>query len=310
MKIGIVGAGHVGATAAHSLVMQGVGSEIVLVDRNRALADAQAMDVLHATPFSHPLRLRSGDYEALEGAAVVIIAAGVSQLAGESRLALLSRNVAVFADIVPLVLRHAGNAVIVVATNPLDIMTYAAARISGLPAERVLGTGTMLDTARFRALIAGRFAVSPSSVHAHVLGEHGDSEVLAWSAARVGGLPLHQLAAASGAPLDPATIADIEDGVRGAAQRIIAGKGATYYGIGAALARLTRAILHDEHAVLTVSSVVDDIEGVRDVALSLPCTVGANGIAMRLPVGLNAQETDALRSSARMIRQHIASLGY
>lgn len=310
MKIGIVGAGHVGATAAYSLVLQGIGTELVLVDRDVKLAEAHRMDILHATPFAHPLRLHAGGLSELAGCALVILAAGAAQLPGESRLQLLSRNAAVFAELVPQIMRHAADPILLVASNPLDIMTQVATALSGLPPARVLGSGTMLDTARFRALLAERFQVSPGSVHANVLGEHGDSEVLAWSSAQVAGVPLEQFGAACGMPLDAAATAAIDNAVRGAAYRIIDGKGATYYGIGAALARLARCILQDERAVFTACSLVPEIEGVRQVALSLPLVIGRGGVQQQIHPQMNAAETQALAASAALIRQWVTQLGY
>ncbi|TFW01975.1 L-lactate dehydrogenase [Oxalobacteraceae bacterium OM1] len=310
MKIGIVGAGHVGATAAYSLVLKGVGTEIVLVDRDPDLADAHRMDILHATPFSHPVRLYAGGFDALAGCSLVILAAGVGQQPGETRMQLLARNAAVFETLVSQIMRYASNAILLVATNPLDVMTQVATKLSGLPAARVLGSGTILDTARFRSLLGERFGVSPNSVHAQVLGEHGDSEVLIWSAAHVAGVPLRQFSEACGVPFDAPVRAEIDDAVRKAAYRIIAGKGATYYGVGAALARLARAILHDERAVFTACAVTPEIGGVRDVALSLPLVIGREGVHRQIPPQMDEAEANALASSARMIRQCVTELGY
>lgn len=310
IKIGVVGTGLVGSTAAYSIAMQGIGSELVLVDHNPKLADAQYRDILHATPFSHPMRICAGDYADLDGCALVILAAGVGQKPGESRMQLLTRNAAVFADIVPRIMQHAGDAVLLVATNPLDVMTQVAARLSGLPASKVLGSGTMLDTARFRSLLAERFQVSPSSVHAYVLGEHGDSEILAWSAAQVAGLPLDRFAELCGKPLTPEARQEIDHDVRHAAYQIIDGKGATNYGIGAALARLARCIVHDERSVFSVCSVIPEVAGVRDVAVSLPMVIGQRGVEMVMEPLLSSEEQEALRKSAALIRNTFTALGY
>ncbi len=310
MKIGIVGTGHVGSTAAFSLLMQGIGSELVLVDADPALAEAQALDLLHATPFSHPVHVRSGDFASLSGCALIILAAGVAQQPGESRMQLLTRNSAVFADIVPQLMRYAPEAILLVASNPLDIMTQVATRLSGLPPERVIGSGTMLDTARFKALLAQRFKVAPGAVHAYVLGEHGDTEVLAWSAAQVAGLPLAEFAKRCGAPLDEASRADIDQKVRRAAYAIIAGKGSTYYGVGAALASLARAVLHDESAIFTACAMAPAIGAVSDVALSMPLVIGRGGVQQRVLPVLSEQEWQAFEASAAHIREHAAALGY
>ncbi len=310
MKIGIVGSGFVGSTAAYAMVLQGVGSEFVLVDINHKLADAQAQDILHATPFARPARVIAGDYEALKGADIVVIAAGVAQKPGETRLQLLGRNAEVFADVVPKVVKNAPDAILLIATNPVDVMTQVATRLSGLPPERVIGSGTILDTARFRALLGEYLGVSPQSVHAYVLGEHGDSEVLIWSEAKVGGVSVFDFAERINRPITEEVRKQIDDGVRLAAYRIIEGKGATYFGIGAGLARLARAILSDERAMLTVSILTEEIEGVKEVALSLPRIVGRQGVVTTLPVKLSENERLALRRSAEILKQVATQLGY
>src|SRR5512144_1000909 len=201
MKIGIVGAGQVGASAAYAMMWNAVGNEIVLVDLNRKLAEAQAMDIVHGVPFGNQVVVRAGDYEDLSDAAVVVIAAGVSQKPGETRLQLLGRNADVFKAVVPRVLAAAAEAILVVATNPVDIMTQIATRISGLPPARVIGSGTILDTARFRSLLAEHLGIASHSTHAYVLGEHGDSEVLIWSGATAGNIPIRSFAAQVRAPI-------------------------------------------------------------------------------------------------------------
>ncbi|MBX3415306.1 MAG: L-lactate dehydrogenase [Pirellulales bacterium] len=311
MKIGIVGSGFVGATAAYALVMRGVGREIVLVDKALPRAEAEADDILHAVPFAHPLEVRAGDFPDLKGSQLVILAAGVGQQPGESRLALLARNAAVFSDIVPKILRYAPEAVLVVATNPVDVMTHVAATLAerlGLPRSRVLGSGTTLDTARFRAMLGQHLGIDAHHVHAYVLGEHGDTEVLTWSLVNVGGLPLDHFAATTGICLSEEVRQRIDHEVRDAAQMIIAGKGATYYGVASALARIASAVLGDQRAMLTVSSQTDAIAGVEQVTLSLPRLVGGAGVLTEFPPPLNADEERALQHSARTIRDATDSL--
>lgn len=308
MKVGIVGAGMVGSAAGFALVLRGGASEVVLVDRNAALAVAQAEDIAHAVPFAHPVRVRAGGYPALAGAGVVILAAGVAQQPGESRLSLLSRNAAVFAEVIGAVRAAAPEALLLVASNPVDIMTEVALRVSGLPAGRVIGSGTILDTARFRWLLAEHLGLAPQSVHAHVLGEHGDSEVLAWSAARAGTEPLARVAEQLGVPLTEEVRARIDTGVRRAAYRIIEGKGATWYGIGAGLARICQAVRDDQRAVLSVSARTARVEGVDDVALSLPRIVGREGVLGTVMPELTEAEAEALRASAQLLRDTAASL--
>lgn len=311
MKIGIVGCGMVGATSAYALVMSGVGREIVLVDRNRARAEAEANDIHHAVPFAHPLTVRAGDYADLDGARVVVIAGGVAQKPGESRLELLQRNADVFRQIVPSVLRHAPEAVLLVVTNPVDIMTHLAARFAaefGVPPTRVIGSGTMLDSARFRALLGRHFDVDPQHVHAYVIGEHGDSEVLAWSQATIAGLSLDEFAGVHGTPLAGAQRETIDEQVRRAAYHIIAGKGSTYYGIGSAVARIVDVLLHDQRAILTICSRIDGVPGCEGVTLALPHLVGGEGVLATIPLPLDVTEQAALQHSANILRDAIESL--
>jgi L-lactate dehydrogenase len=312
MKVGVIGSGLVGSTAAYALVMQGVGREIVLVDKNEARAAAEADDIRHAVPFAHPLEVRSGGYEDLAGAQAVLLCAGVGQRPGESRLHLLQRNATIFREVVPEVLKHAPDAVIIVAANPVDVMTHLAARIAmeaGVPAGRVFGSGTALDTARFRTLLGTHCGVDPHHVHGYVIGEHGDSEVLTWSLASVGGIPLEAFARMRGVELSAAIRADIDQKVRRAAYTIIGGKGATYYGIGSALARIVDAVLHDQRSVLTVCAPTADVAGVKDVTVALPRLVGGCGVIETFPLPLSDAEHDQLRTSAGVIRGALDALG-
>jgi L-lactate dehydrogenase len=311
MKIGIVGCGMVGSTSAYALVMSGVGREIVLVDLNRARAEAEANDIYHAVPFAHPLKIRAGDYSDLAEARVVVIAGGVAQKEGETRLHLLRRNADVFRQIVPSVLRHAPEAVLLVVTNPVDIMTHLAAEFAaefGVPNTRVIGSGTTLDTARFRALLGRHFDVDPRHVHAYVIGEHGDSEVLVWSQATIAGLNLDEFAKVHGRPLTETQRREIEENVRRAAYHIIAGKGATYYGIGSAVARIVDVLLHDQRAILTITSHIDGVPGCNQVSLALPHLVGGRGAMATLPLRLNPSEEEAFRRSAGILRSAVESL--
>jgi L-lactate dehydrogenase len=311
MKIGIVGSGFVGATAGYAILMQGIGREVVLVDKNAARAAAEADDLLHAVPFSNPLEVRAGGYEDLAECCVVVLCAGVGQKPGESRLQLLQRNAAVFREVVPAILRHASSAVLVVATNPVDVMTHLAARFAaecGVPAGRVLGSGTTLDTARFRSLLGGYCGVDSRHVHAYVIGEHGDSEVLTWSLAMVGGMPLESFARLRGIAITEEIRQEIDGKVRRAANTIISGKGATYYGIGCALARIVDVILHDQRSILSVCAPAADVLGVHDVTVALPRLVGGEGVIETFPLPLNDQESGLLRQSAQIIRTALDSL--
>ncbi|MEJ5239230.1 MAG: L-lactate dehydrogenase [Limisphaera sp.] len=308
MKVGIIGTGFVGSSAAYAMVLRGVASELVLVDANAELARAQAEDILHAVPFGSPVRVMAGDYADLVGARVVVLACGVNQQPGETRLQLLERNTAVFQQVMSRLRPHAAGAILVVATNPVDLITQIVLRLSGLPPDRVVGSGTILDTARFRALLGEHLGIAPQSVHAYVLGEHGDSEVLVWSSARAGGVPLETFARQTGRDLTPEVKGRIDDGVRRAAYRIIAGKRATYYGIGAGLSRIVKAIRDDERVVLTLSAFDGHLSGFAPVCFSLPRVVGAEGIRATLLPPLNRSEKTALRRSAEILHEAARSL--
>ena len=310
-KIGIVGAGMVGSASAFAMVMRGVGREIVLVDLNRARAEAEANDIFHAVPFANPMTVRAGDYADLEDACVVVIAGGVAQKPGETRLQLLQRNADVFRQIVPAVVEAAPGALLLIVTNPVDVMTHVAARFAapfGVASSRVLGSGTTLDTARFRALVGRHFDIDPQYVHAYVVGEHGDSEVLAWSQATIAGLGLDAFATVHGTPLTAEDRQRIDNNVRRAAYQIIAGKGATYYGIGSAVARIVDVLVHDQRAILTVCAPVSGVPDCDGVTLALPHLVGGDGVLATIPLALDASERAGLRRSAGILRDAISPL--
>ncbi len=311
MKIGVIGSGMVGATACYAMVMRGVGRQIVLVDVKRERAQAEADDLLHAVPFAHPLEVLAGEYADLQGSQVVVITAGVAQRPGETRLELQDRNAAIMKDVVAQVVRYAPEAVLVIASNPLDVMTHLAARVAaeaGIPSSRVIGTGTMLDTARFRALLAREVGVDARHIHAYVLGEHGDSEVLTWSLVTVGGIPLDEFCRLRGLAVCDESRDLIDDQVRRAAYSIIAGKGATYYGVGSAIANLVEVILRDQRSILTVSTPHEAVFGTEDVSLSLPHLVGGQGIIATLQPTFCPEEYAALQASAQTIRAAIERL--
>jgi L-lactate dehydrogenase len=308
MKVGIIGAGFVGATTAYAIVMRGVASDIVLVDIDEARAKAEASDVLHAVPFAHSASVTSGEYADLEGSDIVVITAGANQKPGETRLELLGRNAKIMEQVVPQAIEYAPGAVLIVVSNPVDVMTHLAARTAAehdVPPRRVIGAGTMLDTARFRALLGEHLGVDPQHVHGYVVGEHGDSEVLTWSIVDVGGLPLQEYARLLDIPFDKEVRQRIDDEVRNAAYEIIEGKGATYYGIGSALAHLIEVVGHDHRGLLTVCSPLAEMQGVKDVTLSVPHLLGGEGSLATLPLRLSDEENEALQRSARVIRDAI-----
>jgi len=312
MKIGIVGCEMVGSASDLALVMSGVGREIVLVDLNRAKANGDARDVYHAAPFdNNSLTIRSGDYPDLAGAAVVVIAAGLAQMPDETQVELLKRHSDVFRQIVSSVLRQAPEAILLVVTNPVDIMTHLTARFAaefGVPHTRVIGSGTTLDTARFRALLGRHFSVDPHHVQAYVIGEHGDSEVLVWSQATIAGLTLDEFAQVHSKPLADAQRKEIDQNVHRAANQVILSKGATYYGIGSAVSRIVDVLLQDQRAILTICTHIAGISECDGITLALPHLVGGRGALATIPLPLDADETKALRRSAELLRQAVDSL--
>lgn len=307
-RIAIIGAGHVGVTFAYTLMLSGVASEIVLIDANQARAEGEAMDLAHSIPFARPARVWAGTLADCEGAAVIVIAAGVGQKPGETRLDLLKRNAEVLQGIVPEAARRSPSAIFLMATNPVDILTYAAWKLSGLPSSRVLGSGTILDTARFRYLLSRHFGVDPRSVHAYILGEHGDSEVPAWSLTTIAGMRLRPFCEANGIPFEQDRLDAIFRDTRDAAYQIIERKGATYYAIAVGLMRIVEAILRDQSSVLTVSSLMRGELGLDDVCLSLPTVVDRSGVTRVLHIDLEPGELESLRRSASILKATLAQL--
>lgn len=313
MKLTIVGAGQVGSACAYACLLKGLASEIVILDINKEYAIAQAKDLLHAAPFSTPATvIGTNNYKHTTNSEIIIIAAGVAQKDGETRLDLLKRNADVFSGIIPKLLDNCVNPIILIATNPVDIMTSLTAQIAkeshNLDTNRVIGTGTMLDTARFRALIAEHLGVSSHSVHAHVLGEHGDSEVLHWSGSRISNMTLENFAAQSNAPLTNEIKSNIDKSVRNAAYEIIHGKGATWFGIGAAVARMVEAISHDEKCVMTCSAITEQICDIQKACVSIPRVLGKAGVIQNLQPQLNEEEELLLKKSAQIITDLIDQL--
>lgn len=311
MKVGIVGSGMVGATAAYAMVMSGVAGEIVMVDKDKERARAEAADLLHAVPFAHSCNVHAGHYLDLTDAKIVLMAAGVSQKPGESRLDLLERNTNVFHDVIPQIYEQAPEAVILVTTNPVDVMTHVTAQIAadfGVPARRVIGTGTTLDTARFRALLGQFLGIDAKHVHGYVVGEHGDSEVFTWSLTTIGNMPLDKFCAMKGIDIMGEKRHMIEDRVRNAAYHIIEGKGATYYGVGSAIARIVHNLLRDRRSIMTVCTPKDEVAGVKDVTLSLPHLIGGSGVLETFPLPYNDEEQAGLRHSAQTLREAIDEL--
>lgn len=306
VKLAVIGAGHVGATFSYAALLSGLVGELVLVDKDHDRARGEAMDLAHSLPFNRPALVRAGDFADIAGAAATVIAAGANQKKGETRLDLAARNADVARDIARRLAEHNPSGLVLVATNPVDVITQIVFEASGLPEPYVLGSGTILDTARFRYLIGSHLGVDPRSVHAYFLGEHGDSSVAVWSSATVGSLPILDFAKARGVPMGPPERESIERQVREAAYAIIAGKGATYYAVASAMARLVEAVLRDQNTVLTVSNHIGSSHGLPEMEgiwMSVPCVVGRCGINGVLPVRVNEEERRALQRSAEVLRK-------
>lgn len=305
--VGIVGTGQVGMAAAYSIFQQKSASELILIDANKKRAEGEAMDLLHGQAYVGRCNVHAGDYADLQNAQVVIIAAGASQKPGESRLELLNRNALIFKEIAAQMDQHAPDAILLIATNPVDILTYVMQALSKRPANLIIGTGTMLDTTRFRTLLGEYYDVDPRSVHALILGEHGDSEVPIWSAADIAGKPLLNNTIL-GKSFNQDAMDALFQRVRKAAYEIINRKGYTNWAIGLVIAHLWRTIQDDQNSILPVSVRLKGEYGIQDVCLSIPTTVGINGVGNPVLPALNEQELQALRHSADVLKQSLAGI--
>ena len=304
-KAAIIGCGFVGAASAFSLMQSGLFYELVLIDVDRTRAEGEALDISHGLPFARPMQIYAGTYADLSDAAIVIVCAGAGQKPGETRLDLVRKNIEVFRSVIPQIAAVNREAILLIVTNPVDVLTYAAVRFSGYPENRVFGTGTVLDTARLKYLLGQHLRVDPRSVHAFIIGEHGDSEIAAWSGASVSGVPLRDFCEMRGHFDHESAMQDLTERVRTSAYRIIEKKQATYYGIAMSVRRICEAIVRDEKSVLPVSSVQHGMFGVENVALSIPAVVGKDGVETTVPIELSDAETAALRRSAETLRQVI-----
>jgi len=307
-RIAIVGAGNVGTTYAYALLLSGLASEIVLIDANRAKAEGEAMDLNHAVPFAHPTRVWAGDYPDCAGSAITVLTAGAGQKPGETRLELVRKNTAIWRQIVPELVRQNPTGMLLVATNPVDVLTHLALKLSGLPPPQVIGSGTILDTARFRYLLSEQFGVDARSVHAYIIGEHGDSEVPVWSLANIAGMRLPEFCKAQGLACDQEIMERIFARTRDAAYQIIERKGATFYAVAAGLMSITQAILRDQRSVLSVSSLITDYYGLSDVCFSLPTVVSGSGVERVLRLELSQDEVTKLKHSAELLRSTLHTI--
>ncbi|MCD6552147.1 L-lactate dehydrogenase [Thermotoga sp.] len=307
MKIGIIGLGRVGSSTAFSLLMKGFAREMVLIDIDRKRAEGDALDLIHGTPFTRRANIYAGGYEDLKDVDVVIVAAGVPQKPGETRLQLLGRNARVMEEIARNVSKYAPDSIVIVVTNPVDVLTYFFLKESKMDPKRVFGSGTVLDTARLRTLIAQHCGFSPRSVHVYVIGEHGDSEVPIWSGAMIGGIPLRNMCQICNR-CDSRILEEFAEKAKRAAYEIIERKGATHYAIALAVTDIVEAIFFDEKRVLTLSVYLEDYLGVRDVCISVPVTLGKQGVERILELKLNDEELKAFRESARILKNAIEEI--
>lgn len=307
-KVAIVGCGFVGAASAFSLMQSGLFSEMVLLDANRDKAEGEALDIAHGIPFARQMKIYAGDYDDIMDAAIIIITAGANQKPEETRLDLVNKNVAIFKSIIPEIAKRNYEGVLLIVANPVDILTYAAIKISGFPQNRVLGSGTVLDTARLKYKLGEHLNVDSRSVHAFIVGEHGDSEVAVWSSANVSGIPLDTFCEMRGHYNHRAATEAIAEEVKNSAYEIIAKKQATYYGIAMSVKRICEAISHDEGSILPVSSMMHGEFGIEDVVLSMPAIVGKDGVETKVPISLDEEEQKKLRESADTLKQILAGL--
>ncbi len=308
-KVAIVGTGLVGMSYAYALTMKGLVREISLINRTPEKAEGEAMDLSHGLPFVKPVDIRAGGYEMCKDAQMVIIAAGANQKEGETRMDLARRNVKIVEDVVPRIMEHNPDPILLMVSNPVDILTYVALKVSGLPPERVISSGTVLDTMRFRYLLSEFYNMDSRNVHGYVIGEHGDSEVLVWSRVNIAGISLMDWCQACSKSIHP-KVQEIEEDVRKAAYHIIEKKGATYYAIALAMNRITEAVFMNQQSVLTVGTLMQGEYGIKDVCLSLPSVLGSKGVSYIFSNPLAEDEEKALQDSARVLREGLDTVGY
>ena len=302
-KVAVVGLGFVGSASAFALMQSGLFSEMVLVNRDMNKAEGEALDISHGLPFAKPMKIYAGTYDDIVDAAVIVITSDAGQKPGETRLDLVRKNVEVYRSIIPEIAKRDCEGILLIVSNPVDILTSAAVKFSGFPENRVFGSGTVLDTARLKYLLGEHLNVDSRSVHAFIIGEHGDSEIAAWSSANVSGVPLHNFCEMRGHFEHEKAMYEIAEGVKNSAYEIIEKKKATYYGIAMSVKRICEAIVRDEKSILPISSIQHGQYGIEGVALSMPAVVGKNGVETLVPIELNEAEQTALRQSAETLKQ-------
>lgn len=305
-KISIIGAGAVGSATAFALMNHNVATEIVLVDINHEKAVGEAMDISHGRVFVDPVNVIAGDYEKTKGSDIVVITAGLAQKPGETRIELVNRNIAIYKSMIPEIVKYNPDAILLVVSNPVDILSYITYKLSGFPENRVFGSGTVLDTARFQSALSSIFNVDIRDIHANIIGEHGDSEIATWSLATIGGLTIEQYCRDMDIEFTDEMRVDIENSVKNAAYEIIERKGYTNYAVALAITRIVKAILRDERSILTVSSLQSGDYGLDDVYISVPTIVGRDGVQDVVEVPYSSKETNALKESAELLKAILA----
>lgn len=308
-KAAVIGCGFVGSSSAFAMMRTGIFSELVLLDVNRGRAEGEAMDIAHGLPFSRPMKIYAGEYADLQDCALIVITAGANQKPGETRLDLVRKNVAILGSIIPQIVAYNREAILLIVSNPVDILTWAAQKLSGLPARQVIGSGTVLDTARLKYLLGEHLRVDSRSVHAVIIGEHGDSELAVWSGANISGVDLDHFCELRGYTNHRENMEKIYRDVRDSAYEIIERKGATYYGIAAAVARIAQCIVRDEHSILPVSVNLQGLYGVDDLCMSVPAVVGRDGAEKVLEIQLSPEESEAFHRSAKTLQEVAEGLG-
>ena len=300
-KVVMIGCGFVGAACAFSIMQSGLFSEMVLIDADRAKADGEALDISHGVPFAKPMKIYAGDYDDIKNASLVIITAGANQKPGETRLDLVKKNISIFKSIIPEIKKRDFNGILLIVANPVDILTTVALKLSGLPENKVIGSGTVLDTARLKYELGNHLNVDSRSVHAFIIGEHGDSEIAAWSSANVSGIPLHKFCEMRGHFNHEEAMKRIAENVKNSAYEIIEKKRATYFGVAMAVKRICEAIIRDEKSILPISSKMNGDFGIKDISLSMPAIVGKDGVECHVPIQLNEEEISKLQQSAQTL---------
>ena len=304
-KISIIGAGFVGSTSAFAIMSEGLAGDIILVDVNREKAEAEAMDLRHGAAFVKTVNIVSGTIEDTKNSDLIIITAGIGQKPGETRLDILKKNIPIFKSIVPELVKFSPDAILLVVSNPVDILTYITYRYSGLPASRVFGSGTVLDTSRLKSILSKSFSIDARNIHAYIIGEHGDSEIAAWSATKIAGMSIEQYEQVVFNKTDANFKENILSEVRNAAYEIINRKGYTNYAVALAIRRIVEAVLRDEQSILTLSSLFSGENGITDVYMAMPCVVGKTGIQRILPIPLDKSERANLKKSAEILKKMI-----